>query len=185
MFVAGALQPLPALVTVIEPLRRGRRLHLTTVRNEHAYYCCVAQVVRDLTYPLPVSPFDLAAPSSSSSLPSSSSATSAAATAASSARRVYVIGDSHCLSSAWSSVTSTTESKPTRVFVPRLVTGLKCWHLRDGCTFYTRRSLDYALRSIPASTDDAADDGVDVVFLFGEIDCREGLLVGGANAYAS
>ena len=26
------------------------------------------------------------------------------------------------------------------------VTGLKCWHLRDDCQFYTRRNFEFAMR---------------------------------------
>jgi hypothetical protein len=28
-----------------EPVREGRELHTTTIRNEHAYYCCIAQLM--------------------------------------------------------------------------------------------------------------------------------------------
>ena len=33
------------LVSAVETVRRGREMHTTTVRNEHAYYCCIAQLM--------------------------------------------------------------------------------------------------------------------------------------------
>jgi hypothetical protein len=38
LFVCGGVQCIPALCAVIEPLRVGQELHLTSIRNEHAYY---------------------------------------------------------------------------------------------------------------------------------------------------
>jgi tetratricopeptide (TPR) repeat protein len=37
LYVCGGLQVLPALVNMLEPLRVDRDLHLTLIRNEHAY----------------------------------------------------------------------------------------------------------------------------------------------------
>ena len=53
--------------------------------------------------------------------------------------------------------------------MPRLVTGCKIWHLREESDFFTRANFEAALRTVP--------DGSSVVFCFGEIDCREGLLI--------
>ena len=78
------------------------------------------------------------------------------------------MGDSHCLSSAWSTVTV---SNVPYVLRPSLVTGTKAWHLRDDCTFYTHANYVAARAAIPASPPPAA-----LLFCFGEIDCREGLL---------
>ena len=55
------------------------------------------------------------------------------------------------------------------LLVPRLVTGCKVWHLRDASDFFPKYNFEHALKTIP--------DGAPVVFIFGEIDCREGLLV--------
>ena len=50
------------------------------------------------------------------------------------------------------------------------MTGLKHWHLRPGADFYPKRNFQTVVK-------EAIPDGADVVFLFGEIDCREGILV--------
>ena len=92
-------------------------------------------------------------------------------------RPIYVCGDSHCMSPAWSVVYARAGSNTPgsrqeflpRLLVPRLVTGVKQWHLRPDGTFYPKANFMHAVKSIP--------DGADVVFVVGEIDCREGLLV--------
>lgn len=45
LFVNGRLSVLPSLIRVLEPLRLGRELHQTTIRNEQAYYACIAQLL--------------------------------------------------------------------------------------------------------------------------------------------
>jgi len=52
---------------------------------------------------------------------------------------------------------------------PALVTGCKIWHLRPESDFFPRYNFNAAVDSIP--------HGSPVIFCFGEIDCREGLLV--------
>jgi len=79
---------------------------------------------------------------------------------------LYVTADSHSLAPAWRTVTF--RGKP-HLLVPRLATGCKIWHLRDESSFFPKYNFDAAVRAIP--------DGAPVVFIFGEIDCREGLLV--------
>jgi len=79
---------------------------------------------------------------------------------------LYVAGDSHALSPSWRVVRW--RGQP-RVLAPVLVTGLKLWHLRDGADFFPKANFEAAAASLP--------DGADVVFAFGEIDCREGLLL--------
>jgi lysophospholipase L1-like esterase len=56
-----------------------------------------------------------------------------------------------------------------RLLVPALVTGLKAWHLRDGSDFFPKANFESVVKSLP--------DGADVIVAFGEIDCREGLLL--------
>ena len=74
LYLGGGLARARLLVKALEPARRASStpLHQTSVRNEHAYYCCVAQVLcedrRDTTT------FD---------------------------EDVYVCGDSHTLAPAW------------------------------------------------------------------------------------
>jgi hypothetical protein len=46
---------------------------------------------------------------------------------------------------------------------------MKHWHLREGCEFYPKRAFHRVVEGIPG--------GADVIFIFGEIDCREGLVL--------
>jgi hypothetical protein len=54
-----------------------------------------------------------------------------------------------------------------RVLRPLLATGVKAWHLREGCAFYPAQQFWAAADLVP--------EGADVVVVAGEIDCREGL----------
>ncbi|CAN0085346.1 unnamed protein product [Hapterophycus canaliculatus] len=56
-----------------------------------------------------------------------------------------------------------------RVLRPALVTGLKHWHLRPESNFYPKKNFESVMSKIPK--------GSSVVFVLGEIDCREGILV--------
>jgi hypothetical protein len=139
LFLCGGLQVLPALINVLEPLRKGHKLHLTLIRNEHAYYSTIAQMV-------PAVPFPLSTTTTTTTSPE---------------KKVYVLGDSHCLSSAWQTYAGLR-------FIPKLATGVKCWHLRPESKFYPKQDFQNQLASVPL--------GSMVVFCVGEIDCREGLL---------
>ena len=75
---------------------------------------------------------------------------------------IYVVGDSHTLSVGWRTIGN-------RVCIPMIVTGLKHWHLREESNFYPKKSFHRTVKSIPK--------GSDVIFIFGEIDCREGLIL--------
>jgi hypothetical protein len=78
---------------------------------------------------------------------------------------VYMVGDSHCLSPAWDEISLNN----TNYFIkPLLVTGCKIWHLRDGSLFHAKTNYYRAIELIPV--------GATVIFVFGEIDCREGIL---------
>ena len=138
LYVVGAVALIPGLVKLIEESRRGWDMHLTTIRNEHAYYCCVAQLMCDIPHPYPV---------------------------AEKTQGIYVAGDSHSLSTAWQILT--VHGKPTPL-IPKLVTGLKCWHLRPESVFFPKNNFYNVMASIPR--------GARVLFLFGEIDCREGII---------
>ncbi len=79
--------------------------------------------------------------------------------------RVYLIGDSHCLSPAWNEV----EIEHKKWLIqPVLITGCKLWHLRDASLLHAKVNYQEALRLIP--------EGSTLIYLFGEIDCREGIL---------
>ena len=79
---------------------------------------------------------------------------------------IYVVGDSHSLSPSWRAV-SWRGSR--HLLQPLLVTGLKVWHLRPESDFFTKANFEAAVGRVP--------DGAAVIFAFGQIDCREGLLV--------
>ncbi|GLE05898.1 hypothetical protein PINS_up015079 [Pythium insidiosum] len=141
LFVTGRLSCLPRLIALLEPVRHGRQLHKTIIRNEHAYYLCIAQL-------LCVSP-QLTPRSFSDSQQSS----------------IYVCGDSHTLATAWRNIEVDGESTQLR---PALVTGLKHWHLRKESEFYPKHNFWTVIGSLPPRSR--------VIFLIGEIDCREGIL---------
>ena len=79
---------------------------------------------------------------------------------------LYVMGDSHSLAPAWRTVAFRGEP---HLLVPRLVTGCKIWHLREKSAFFPKYNFEHAVKNIP--------EGAPVVCIFGEIDCREGLLL--------
>jgi hypothetical protein len=136
-------------------------LHTTPIRNEAAYFACVAALLRG--YPLPAPP-DAAADAADAAL-----------------TPVYLLGDSHVLSGAWRRVALPGGDAPgapgapgaRALLVPALVTGVKAWHLRPGCRFYPAAHWAATAARLP--------DGARVVALVGEIDCREGILAGVAR----
>jgi hypothetical protein len=76
---------------------------------------------------------------------------SATGTGAGAAQRpLYVLGDSHCVASAWSVLRI---SGAARVLVPRLATGIKIWHLRKGSVFYPKAHFFHMAASIPDGSD--------------------------------
>ena len=79
---------------------------------------------------------------------------------------LYIAGDSHSLAPAWRTVSYLGRPHLLR---PALATGCKIWHLRKESDFFPRANFESMIASIPP--------GSPVVFCFGEIDCREGLLV--------
>ena len=87
---------------------------------------------------------------------------------------LFVVGDSHCLTYAWhkidiSSPSSSHPSATPRLLVPKLVTGLKCWHMQEGYTFVTSKDLSCTMNAIKLS------GAREILFSAGEIDCREGI----------
>lgn len=66
---------------LVEPARRGKNIHLSTSRNEHAYFCCISQLMTLIEFPIEK------------------------------AKPLYVCGDSHCLSPAWRIITVNNEKR--------------------------------------------------------------------------
>lgn len=141
MYVTGCLQAIPACLHLIEPLRLGRALHTTSMNNEHAYYCCIAQVMREIPFPVIQKGVQKDI--------------------------IYMCADSHSLSSAWQTLNIKGRDKPVLI-VPKLVTGLKCWNLREDTRFFPKKNFEFAMKTVP--------NGSEIIFGFGEIDCRLGIL---------
>ena len=80
--------------------------------------------------------------------------------------KLYVVGDSHVVPLAWNILS--VGGQP-RILRPLLSTGIKHYHLRSEGDFYPKAQFVNNLKSIP--------NGSDILFVCGEIDCREGLLV--------
>uniref|UniRef100_A0A7S3DFI8 Uncharacterized protein n=1 Tax=Palpitomonas bilix TaxID=652834 RepID=A0A7S3DFI8_9EUKA len=138
VFLEGDLFSLFSLVELIEPARRGLPLHTTTIKNEHAYYCCIAQLLESL-------------PPRNLSLKGKT--------------LMYFVGDSHCLAPAWRSIK--VGEQPCLCF-PRLATGVKIFHMSEHVRFYPKVNLENVIKNCP--------NGANLIVMFGEIDCREGLL---------
>uniref|UniRef100_A0A6B2L5B5 Uncharacterized protein n=1 Tax=Arcella intermedia TaxID=1963864 RepID=A0A6B2L5B5_9EUKA len=75
LYVAGNLSLIPRLSAIINPVREKRPMHTTTIRNEHAYYCCIDQLmVYHSNLPDKTLPY------------------------------IYLAGDSHALTTAWQTI---------------------------------------------------------------------------------
>ena len=137
LFLAGFPQ-LASTATLLTPaLIADRGLHLTVMRNSVAYNSIVLPYAAHLAE----APIDFALP------------------------RIYVVGDSHSLTSSWQTVTINGQK---HLLCGRLVTGCKIWHLRDNFDFITRTQFWRTMDQLPR--------GAKVVLVFGEIDCREGIV---------
>ena len=159
MFFEGRLADLPPLFRIIEPARRFSRAspHTTLIRNEHSYYQCIARVLDQRVYTSSLLENPKIAYSDPLYCPILLEAKQ---------NPIYVVGDSHVMSPAWGIMTVNGKA---RLLIPRLVTGIKHWHLRKESNFYPKLNFEFALKNVP--------DGSDVIFIIGEIDCREGLLL--------
>lgn len=103
-------------------------------------FCHVLQILEDYPIPLPFGPIEKS-------------------------NALFLAGDSHCLSAAWRRVCPRGKDC---VLIPKLVTGLKIWHLRPESDFYPKIAFENTMKSIP--------DVSKVVMLYGEIDCRDGII---------
>ncbi|CAM9849488.1 unnamed protein product, partial [Laminaria digitata] len=92
LYLEGQWLCLPSLLSVFEPtrVRSVMPLHVTNIRNEQAYYCCIAQLLAE------------ASRSSSSPAPPLLGPTVSPENADD---MVYVCGDSHTLTPSWREVT--------------------------------------------------------------------------------
>lgn len=63
-----------------------------------------------------------------------------------SGRPLYICGDSHSLAPAWGSLTF---RGADHLLIPKLVTGLKHYHLREESDFYPKQQFLQVLSSIP------------------------------------
>lgn len=200
LYLQGKLWALPPIFQLLEPLRAKSEepLHLSSVRNEQAYYLAIAHVISSASSSSPAESDEqyafirwMLGQQQHADGQFSSQCPSVVQQALS--NPLYVIGDSHSLSPAWSIIrtppsgttSSTTaasgkaanstakKDKTTgdlipRLVVPKLATGAKQWHLRKQSKFYPKANFINVVNTIP--------DGSDVVVIFGEIDCREGML---------
>ena len=80
--------------------------------------------------------------------------------------RIYVVGDSHSLTCAWHTVTLADGQR--HLLCTKLVTGCKVWHMRRNLFFIPNAEFWHAVAEIPPHAR--------VIMLFGEIDCREGVV---------
>lgn len=80
--------------------------------------------------------------------------------------RLYVAGDSHSMTPAWHTMQLRGKD---HLVQPLLVTGMKIWHLRPSSRFFPKNNFYNVVPRAPARST--------IIFLFGEIDCREGFLV--------
>lgn len=177
LYIQGCLSVLPWLVNLIEPIRTktnlNKDLHLTHIRNENAYYIAIAQLlslkkipVELRTFQTPEGGIDALSPNTNTNTNTNNNTT----TNLMMKNAMYVCGDSHCLSPAWEVIQQDYNNQKNQVLImPVLVTGLKIWHLRNESSFYTKTNFYNAVKLIPK--------GSRVIFLFGEIDCREGILL--------
>ena len=130
LFVSGALSFLPKFANLINPIKKGRALHETIIKNQNSYFSMCSSLLHFIKF----EPYT---------------------------EKIYICGDSHSLVPSWHVING-------KLIVPKLVTGLKCWHLRKKSKFFTRLNFDKVIESIPVKST--------VIFILGEIDCREGII---------
>jgi hypothetical protein len=221
---------LPALHVLIEPTRSASSelLHLTSIRNESAYYRCIIAVlaergviIENNLQPCGSISDDIQSTRTRTDTDSRLQGTSALSKQQdkksdnklsesnavalcgdfrstklsldpkilleASKNPIYICGDSHCLSLAWSviyqdcdkksvSVSSAPEvekgvnRQTPRLFVPRLVTGIKQWHLRPQGVFYPKTGFQHTIDNTPTGAD-VSNNEMNFLFLLNLICC--------------
>lgn len=128
LYFKGSLNRLPQLINMIEPTRQSSRqpLHMTSIRNEHAYYSTIVQILAKRATVFPPEEVFVNFSKGSSLKP------------------IYVIGDSHVSPLAWGKIVVNGQQ---RQLVPKLVTGIKHWHLRPSSDFYPKANFQHAVSS--------------------------------------
>jgi len=158
LFLQGKLSILPALLRLLEPCRllSAISLHETTIRNEIAYYQELGRILcyrqKHLSYGL-VKTLNTVIDADKISIQNAHK------------HPIYLIGDSHCIPGSWSIINVKGQS---RLLIPKVATGVKQWHLRKESDFYPKAHFNFLMNTIP--------DGSEVIFIIGEIDCREGII---------
>lgn len=147
LYLKGDREAVSAIVPTIKPAQiAGEELHLTHIRNGNSYFLYIEALLT-----VPIEPENLKLSESN---------------------RLYMMGDSHCLSLAWRTLTLKTpgehKSPEKKVLMPFLINGCKIWHLRKESNFYPKVQFYQALKLLPK--------GATALFIFGEIDCREGII---------
>ncbi|XP_062521933.1 uncharacterized protein LOC134196728 isoform X2 [Corticium candelabrum] len=121
LYFSGALELIKPLCSVLDMAHSGRELHLSTIRNENAYFCCISQVIK-----VP----GMYVFGSSDEKP----------------EFIYFAGESHAISPAWRSITYQGRH---HVIHPIVATGLKLWHLRPESKFYPKIAFYNAMKRVP------------------------------------
>jgi hypothetical protein len=63
---------------------------------------------------------------------------------------LFICGDSHCLSPAWSIINV---AGFPRLLYPKLTTGVKQWHLRKESNFYPKANFQHIINTIPQGSE--------------------------------
>ncbi|KAL9658274.1 hypothetical protein ABK040_015597 [Willaertia magna] len=141
-YISGFISILPNFIAIVEKERMKRDLHTTQIRNEQAYLCTISQLLSGyIMKNIPVTNVTNIEQN-----------------------HIFMLGESHCLSPAYQTIKW--NDKPY-ILLPKIVTGCKCYHLRNESDFYPKRNFVSCIKTIPK--------GSTVIFMFGEIDCREGI----------
>ena len=164
LYAQGKMSLLLSLFRVIERTRKRSAiaLHETHIRNENAYYCCIAQIMAEKSssgeeVDTRMNVFaDIEIKENSDKT----------IVEVEGRRNIYVCGDSHVMPLSWTEV-KIGHISDKALLIPKLVTGVKQWHLRPESNFYPKANFLNAIKSIPT--------GAEVILIIGEIDCREGI----------
>jgi tetratricopeptide (TPR) repeat protein len=144
LYVSGDIETAEAVFKTVKPARdNGGGLHFTLIRNDSSYYGYIETLLQN--------PIDLPEKNRLEQ----------------EKKLIYVIGDSHILSSAWRSIEN--EKAGKRLFKPFLINGCKIWHLRKESHAFPKVAFYQALKQLPKHAE--------VLLVLGEVDCREGVLV--------